>query len=198
MILAIFCCFFVFLGMYIGDKFDLKKVSINMVFGLFLINGLINILPKCYIFLSKNYHNTTFIYIVLGFILGFAIMKISSFKYEQTDNISIAGFSFFNTLLLVASKFSIFLMIINVLYYVIIGIYISHSKSWFYVFIGMLIGMNLGLFSLWIYGFLFSIVFSFLVYFIVSVYELVFRSNDRNCYIGLIVGIIIALLGGII
>lgn len=198
MILAVLCCFFVFLGMYIGDRYDLKKVSINMMFGLFLINGLINILPKCFSFLSKNYHDMTFIYVVLCSILGFVIMKLSSFKYDQTDNISIAGFSFFNTFILVVSKFSFWFMIINILYYVIIGIYISHSKSWLYVFIGMIVGMNLGLFSLWIYGFLFSIVFSFLIYFIVSVYELVFRNNSRNCYIGLIIGMIISFLGGII
>lgn len=198
MILAVFCCFFVFLGMYIGDKFDLKRASINMIFGLFLMNGLISLFPKCFEFLSKNYHDTTFIYVILSCILGFVIMKISSFKYDQTDNISIAGFSFFNTFLLVMSKFNFWLMIINILYYVIIGIYISHSKSWLYVFVGMIIGLNLGLFSLWIYGFLFSIVFSFLVYFIASVYELVFRNNDRSCYIGLIVGMIVALLGGII
>ncbi len=198
MICAVICCLFIFLGMHIGDRYDLKKASISMIFGLFLINGLVNILPRCYFLLSQNYHNATFIYIVLGFILGFAIMKIISFKYDQTDNISIAGFSFFNTFLLVSSKFNFWIMIFNILYYVIIGIYISHSKSWLHVFIGMLIGMNLGLFSFWVYGYLFSIVFAFLIYFIVSVYELVFRNNTKNCYIGLVIGMIVALLGGII
>ena len=37
MVLVIVCLLFLFIGMYIGEKRDLKKNSISMVFGLFLV-----------------------------------------------------------------------------------------------------------------------------------------------------------------
>lgn len=195
MVLVILCLMFLFVGMYIGNKYDLKKMSINMIFGLFLINGFCNILFKGYYALFINYHYSTWFFLILGSILGYLIMKIISFKYDETDNISIGGFSFFNTLFLVIGKFNIFSLIINVLYYVVIGIYIRKSKSWISVIIGMISGLLFSLFGSWILGYVFTIILGFVVYFIVSVYSIVFRSNDKYAYYGLIAGIVIALIG---
>lgn len=198
MVLVIFCCLFVFLGMFIGNKKNLKNVSINMIFGLFLINSLVNILPNSYSILYKNYHNITLLYVILGITLGYLIVKLCTYKYDDVDNISIAGFTIFNTFLLYVSKFNFMLLVINILYYVLIGIYVRNSKSWIFVFIGMILGIILGLINGWIIGYMFNMIIGSLIYFIVSVYGLVFRSNDKFCYIGLVFGMLIAFLGSIL
>ena len=166
MVLVVLCCLFVFLGMYIGKRFDFKNVSINIIFGLFLINCLFNVLPVCF-----------------------------CFKYDETDNISIAGFSLFNCYLLCVSKVSFFVLVVNIIYYILIGIYVCNSKSWVSVFIGAFLGFLLSFVSGWLFGYVFTIVFGFMIYFVLSVYGLVFRSNSKLHNIGLIVGLVVALLG---
>lgn len=198
MVLVIISCLFVFLGMFIGNKFDLKNISINVIFGLFFINSLGNILPHCYDILYKNYHSATFIYVILGSVLGYFLMRLSGYKYEDSDNISIVGFTIFNSYLLYVSKFSFIFLIINILYYILIGIYVRDSKSWIFVIIGMVIGVLIAFINSWVIGYLFSIIIGFLIYFIVSVYGLVFRNKNKYCYIGLIISILIALLGSIL
>lgn len=198
MVLVILCLIFLFVGMYIGNKYDLKKISINMVFGLFLINALFNISCKGYYVLFRNYHYSTWFYLILGSIIGYLIMKIIGFKYDETDNISIGGFTLFNTILLVGNRFSIFSLIINILYYVIIGIYIRKSKSWISVIVGMILGLLFSLITSWILGYVFTIILGFIVYFIVSVYNIVLRSKDKFAYYGLIAGIVIALIGSVL
>ena len=198
MVLVIISCLFVILGMYIGKKYDLKSESINSIFGLFIMNTLVNIFPKSYLILSKNYHGSTMFYVVLGSILGYLLMKLISYKYDDVDNVSIIGFTTFNSFLLFISKFNFLFLVINILYYIIIGIYVRNSKSWISVIIGMVLGLVLGLMSGWCIGYVFSIIIGFLIYFIVSVYELVFRNKNKNCYYGLIVGLIVALIGGIL
>ena len=193
--LAVICSLFVFLGMYIGNKYDLKKYSINSIFGLFVINGLGCILLNSYRFLYMNYHKGTFLFLVLGCILGYALMKLISFKYEETDNISICGFTLFNTYLLVISKFNFFFLLVNILYYVLIGIYISKSKSWIYVLLGLVLGLIFSVFSSWVLGYMFAVMFSFVLYFILSVYSLVFKSNGKMYNYSLICGIVVGLLG---
>lgn len=195
MVLVIICCLFVFLGMFIGKKFDLKIISINMIFGLFLMNCLFNVLPCAFSILYQNYHGSTFIYVLLGSFLGYLLMRLSSYKYEDSDNISIIGFTLFNSYLLFISKFNLLFLIVNVLYYIFIGIYIKNSKSWISVIIGSILGLVIGLINSWMIGYIFTIVVGFLIYFIISVYNLVFRSNNKYCYIGLIIGLIIAFLG---
>lgn len=195
MVLVVLCCLFVFLGMYIGKRFDFKNVSINIIFGLFLINCLFNVLPVCFSILSHNYHDMTFIYVLLGCVLGYILMTVISFKYDETDNISIAGFSLFNCYLLCVSKVSFFVLVVNIIYYILIGIYVCNSKSWVSVFIGAFLGFLLSFVSGWLFGYVFTIVFGFMIYFVLSVYGLVFRSNSKLHNIGLIVGLIVALLG---
>lgn len=195
MLFVVLSCLFVFLGMYIGKKRDLKNISINCIFGLFLINSLFNVFDKGYFCLSKNYHDTTMFFSILGVILGILFIKISSFKYENSDDISIFGFTAFNSYLLFLSKFNLLFLIVNILYYVFIGIYIRNSRSWISVLIGMTFGLFLSLFSGWALGYLFTIFAGFLFYFIFSVYGLVFRNNDKKCYYALIIGMIIGLLG---
>ena len=92
MVLVIISCLFVFLGMYIGKKNDLKKSSINMLFGLFFINSLCVLLKNGFSILSLNYHSSTYYFVTLGSILGFVLMKIIDMKCEETDDISICGF----------------------------------------------------------------------------------------------------------
>lgn len=193
--LAVICSLFVFLGMYIGNRYDLKKYSINSIFGLFVINGLCCILFNSYRVLYINYHRSTFLFLVLGCILGYALMKLISFKYEETDNISICGFTLFNTYLFVVSRFSFFFLLVNIFYYILIGIYISKSKSWIYVLLGLILGLVFSLFSSWVLGYMFTILFSFVLYFILSVYSLVFKSNGKMYNYSLICGIIVGLLG---
>lgn len=198
MVLVIICLIFLFVGMYIGNKYDLKRVSINMIFGLFLINGLLNILPKNYSVLFINYHYSTWFYLILGSILGYLIMKIIGFKYDETDNISIAGFTIFNTVLLVVSRFNILLLFINILYYIMIGIYIRKSKSWISVLIGMVLGLLLSLVTSWVSGYVLAVILGFIIYFIASVYSIVFKSKDKFAYYGLIAGFVVALIGSIL
>ena len=198
MLYVFFSCLFVFLGMYIGDigdKKNMKNISINMVFGLFLLNSLISLFPFCFNFLYTNYHSSTFLYVFLGIVLGFSLMKLVSIKYDEPDNICITGFSLFNSYLLFFSKFNFLFLIINMLYYVILGIYIRKSRSWICVFIGMLVGLFLSMFNTWIFGYVFTIILGCLIYFIVSVYSIVFKSNSKYSYYGLIVGMLIAFLG---
>lgn len=198
MVLVIICCLFVFLGMFIGKKKDLKIVSINLIFGLFLINSLINVLPYAYSVLYKNYHSSTFIYVLLGSALGYLLMRLSTYKYEDSDNISIIGFTLFNSYLLYIGKFNLLSLIINILYYVSLGIYIRNSKSWISVIIGCVLGLVIGLIDGWMIGYIFTIVIGFLIYFISSVYGVVFRGNSKMCYVGLFVGMLIAFLGSIL
>lgn len=196
--LAVICSLFVFLGMYIGNKYDLKKYSINSIFGLFVINGLGGVLFNSYNILYINYHKSTFLFLVLGCILGYFLMKLISLKYEETDNVSICGFTLFNTYLLVISKFNFFFLLINILYYVLIGIYISKSRSWIYVLLGLILGLLFSLISSWVLGYMFTILFSFVLYFILSVYSLVFKSSGKIYNYSLICGIVVGLLGCIL
>ena len=198
MLLVCLCCLFVFLGMYIGNKYDLRNVSINSIFGLFLINGIFNIFFGSYSMLSYNYHDTTFIYVILGIVIGFSLMKIIGYKYDETDNLTIAGFTMFNSYLLFVSKFNILFLIINILYYILIGLYITKSKSWISVFIGMVLGLLFSLTSSWIFGYVFTFVLGFILYFIVSVYTIVFKNNSKMGYYALICGVLVALIGAIL
>ena len=196
--IALFCSLFVFLGIYLCDRFDLKKYSINSIFGLFLVNGFFNVLIGGYGHLFINYHRSTFLFLVLGCILGFSIMKLIGFKYDETDNISILGFSLINSYLLVIGRFSFLFLLINILYYVLIGAYVKGSRSWIYVFLGVILGLFFSLFSGWIMGYMFTIIFGFLLYFILSVYGIVFKSSSRISYYALICGFLVALLGSIL
>ena len=198
MVLVIISCLFVFLGMHIGKKYDLKKSSINMLFGLFLINSLCVILVNGYSFLSLNYHSSTYYFLILGSILGFVLMKIIDMKCSETDDVSICGFVICNTILLFASKFNLLFFVINILYYVILGIYIRNSKSWISVFVGVILGFIFYLLHSWIIGYMFSISFGFIIYFIYSVYTMIFRSGDKESYYYLIAGMIVALLGSVL
>jgi len=195
MVLVIISCLFVFLGMYIGKKNDLKKSSIHMLFGLFLINSLCAILVNGYSFLSINYHSSTYYFVTLGSILGFVLMKIIDTKCEETDDISICGFVITNTIILLASKFNLLFLVVNILYYVIIGIYIKNSNSWISVFIGMVLGIVLYSLHTWLIGYVFTISFGFIIYFIYSLYTMIFKSGDKESYYYLIAGMVVALLG---
>lgn len=197
MVLVIVCLLFLFIGMYIGEKRDLKKNSISMVFGLFLVNLLFVFLTS-YSFLSMNYHSSTWYFLILGVFLGYLFMKIIGYRYDETDNISIGGFSLLNTFLLVTVKFRFLFMIINILYYVIIGIYIRKSKSWISVLIGMVLGLLFSSITNWMFGYVLTIALGFIIYFIVSVYSIVFKSTDKKTYYSLIFGMVIALLGGLL
>lgn len=198
MVLVIISCLFVFLGMYFGKKYDLKNVSINMVFGLFLVNCVCSIFDQGYALLKINYHSMAYYFAFLGCILGYVIMKIIDLKYDRTDNISICGFTVANSMILCVSKFNILFFLINILYYVAIGIYIRNSKSWFSVIIGMIIGLILGLFNGWLLGYVFSIIVGFIIYFVISVYTIIFRNGDKNGYYALIAGIVISLIGSML
>lgn len=197
MVLVIVCLLFLFIGMYIGEKRDLKKNSISMIFGLFLVNLLFVFLTS-YSFLSMNYHSSTWYFLILGVFLGYLFMKIIGYRYDETDNISIGGFSLLNTFLLVTVKFRFLFMIINILYYVIIGIYIRKSKSWISVLIGMVLGLLFSSITNWMFGYVLTIALGFIIYFIVSVYSIVFKSTDKKTYYSLIFGMVIALLGGLL
>lgn len=197
MVLVIVCLLFLFIGMYIGEKRDLKKNSISMIFGLFLVNLLFVFLTS-YSFLFMNYHSSTWYFLILGVFLGYLFMKIIGYRYDETDNISIGGFSLLNTFLLVTVKFRFLFMIINILYYVIIGIYIRKSKSWISVLIGMVLGLLFSSITNWMFGYVLTIALGFIIYFIVSVYSIVFKSTDKKTYYSLIFGMVIALLGGLL
>jgi hypothetical protein len=198
MVLVIISCLFVFLGMYFGKKYDLKNISINMIFGLFLVNCVCSVFDHGYSLLKINYHSSTWYFVLLGCILGYVIMKIIDLKYDRTDNISICGFTIANSIILLVSKFNILFLIINILYYIVIGIYIRNSKSWFSVIIGMIIGLILGSISCWLIGYLFAIFVGFIIYFVISVYTIIFRNSDKSGYYALIAGIAIALIGSML
>ncbi len=198
MFLAFLCCLFVFIGMYIGERYDLKKVSIHILFGLFTVNTLVAMLPYVYYFLYRNYHSSTWLYVVLSVALGCLFVKLINCKYEDSDNLSILSFTFFNTFLFLFHRFNILFLVFNILYYILLGIYIKKSKSWIFVFVGSILGILFSFVSSWRLGYLFGINISFVSYYIFSVYNIVFRSNDKGCYIGLIIGLVVALFGGLL
>ena len=66
MFLAVLSCLFIFLGMFIGERFDFKKLSINVIFGLFVLNSIASTLPFIYSCLYKNYHSSTWIFVILS------------------------------------------------------------------------------------------------------------------------------------
>ena len=198
MILAVLSCLFIFLGMFIGSKYNLKKVSINVIFGLFAINSFQCVSLCVYNFLYRNYHNTTFFYIILGVVLGYLLLRLINCKYEDCDNVSIFGFTLLNTYLLIIHSFNILFLICNIIYYILLGIYIRKSKSWIYILLGCGIAIILSLFKFWFIGYIYAINVGFVVYFILSIYNMVFRSKDRSSIVALIAGFIIALIGGLI
>ena len=197
MVLVLLCCLFVFLGMYFGKRFNLKYVSINFIFGLFLVNGLIQILPFGYKLLFINYHYSTFIYLFLGIILGISLMMLFDYKSDNCDDISIIGFSIMNTYILLfnITKFNFILLIINALYYFSIGVYIKDGKSWISVFIGLILGFIINLIGSWWIGFIFAIIFGVVMCFIYSISIIVFRKRGKYCSFALIFGMLIAYLG---
>lgn len=195
MVLVIFCCLFVFLGMYIGNRYNLKNASISVVFGLFLINSVFNILPYSDSILSLNYHDSAYIYCFLGCVLGYVLMKIFECKYDQTDNISIFGFSLFNSFLLFVGKINFIFVLVNIFYYILIGLYIRNSKSWIYVFLGVLFGFFVSFINSFVIGYIFTIMFGFIISFVISVHELIFRNTDKKCLSGLVLGILVGLVG---
>ena len=117
---------------------------------------------------------------------------------DNPDDVSIVGFSFINCFFLFLGKFSIFSFIISSLYYILIGIYIKDTKSYLYVFLGFILAFISSFLSNWMFGFLFSTLVGIFIYFLVSIYMIVSRNNERAGIIGLVVGIIVGLLGGIL
>lgn len=198
MVLVLLSCLFVFLGMYIGRRYNLKYFSINFMFGLFILNCLIQILPSAYSLLSKNYHDTTFIFVFLGIVLGVVLMMLFDYKSDNCDDISIIAFSMANSCLLFNTKISFLLLIINILYYVSIGIYIKDGKSFLSVFIGMILGFIFGIINHWIIGYFYSISVGIVLCFVYSISIVVTKCREKNSYIGLILGMIIAFLGSIL
>ena len=198
MIWALVCCLFIFLGMFIGNRYDLKKLSINLIFGLFSMNCLCSMFPYVNSLLYRNYHGSTWIFIFLCFILGYLIIKLFNCKYDDSDSVSIIGFVLVNTCLLVLHKFSILYLIINILYYIFIGIYIRNSKSWIYVLVGCILGILFSFINSWKIGFVYGVNLGFVLYYVLSVYSIVFRSKDKKFYISLIIGFVVALLGGLL
>jgi hypothetical protein len=198
MILAVLSCLFVFLGMYIGNKYDSKRFSINVLFGLFTINCLSSAIICVYPFLFINYHSSTLFYVFLSVILGYLLIKFINCKYEDSDNVSILGFTIINTSLFIMHRSSILFLIINIIYYILLGIYIKKSKSWIFILSGCIIGIILSFIKVWAIGFVYGINVGFIFYFILSIYNIVFRNKDKGSSIGLIVGFIVALLGGLL
>lgn len=198
MILVVLSCLFIFLGMFIGEKYEFRKLSINVLFGLFTINCLSSCVPYVYSVLYKNYHSSTFFYVLLSVILGYLIIKLINCKYEDSDNVSILGFTFINTCLLISHRFSILFLIINFIYYILLGIYIRKSKSWIYVLSGCFLGLIFSLFNSWFIGYIYGINVGFILYFIISIYSIVFKSKEKYSGISLIIGFVIALLGGML
>jgi len=198
MILAVLSCLFIFLGMFIGERFDFKKLSINVIFGLFTLNCLVSIIPYAYSYLYRNYHGSTFFYVLLSIVLGYLLIKLINYKYDDCDNISIVGFTFANTALFIFHRFSFLFLIINILYYILLGIYISKSKSWVYVLFGCIFAILSSLLGNWIMGYFYGISIGFVIYFILSVYNIVFRSNNKDSYTALVIGFIVALIGGLL
>ena len=96
------------------------------------------------------------------------------------------------------SKFSFLLLIINILYYVFIGIYIRNSKSWFSVFIGCLLGVIFSHFYGWMLGYVYSIILGFVVYFVYSINGIIFKNSNKKYYYGLVLGIIVAVIGSVL
>ena len=198
MILAVLSCLFIFLGMIIGNKFDFKKLSINVIFGLFAMNFLSITLSYVYSFLYSNYHSSVWLFILFSVILGYLIIKFINCKYDDCDNISIFGFTVVNTCLFISHTFSILFLIINILYYIMIGIYIKKSKSWIYVLCGCALGILLSFIKNWAIGYIYGIDAGFILYFVLSVYNMVFRNKEKGASISLIIGFIVALLGGLL
>lgn len=198
MFLAVLSCLFIFLGMFIGNKFDFKKMSINTIFGLFSLNFISITSSYIYPYLYKNYHSSTFFFVLLSVILGYLIIKLINCKYEDCDNVSILGFTVVNTSLFIFHGFSFLFLIINIFYYILVGIYIRKSKSWIYVLLGCFLGILLSLIRCWGMGYIYGINAGFILYYILSVYNIVFKNRDKGSFISLVVGIVISILGGIL
>ena len=201
MVLVILSCLFVFLGMYIGRRFNLKYFSINVIFGLFLLNCLIKVLPVTCSLLSKNYHDSTFIFVFFGIVLGIVLMMLFDYKSDNCDDFSIIAFTMVNSCFLYNVfnyKFSLLLFIVNVLYYISIGIYIKDGKSWISVIIGMILGLLFGFINHWIIGYFYSISVGIILCFIYSISIVVTRSKDKYSYVGLILGLLVAFLGSVL
>jgi hypothetical protein len=184
--------------MYIGKKYNLKYFSINLVFGLFLLSCLLLILPYAFNLLSKNFHDTTFIYVFLGITIGVVSMMLFDYKYDNCDDISIFCFAMCNCYFLskiLNYKFSFMLLIINILFYVSIGLYIRNGKSWISVFGGMFAGFILFLLGGYWLGYMFSISFGIISCFIYSISQVVFRNRTKYAYFALFVGMLLAFLG---
>lgn len=197
MVLVILCCLFVFLGMYLGKKFNLKYISVNFLFGLFLINAFIQVLPFGYKSLYINYHASTFIFLILAIIIGVALMMLFDYKSDNCDDISIIGFTIINSYVMYLSldRFNLILFIVNSLYYLFIGIYIRDGRSWISVFIGMIFGSVLKVIGSWWIGYLFAIIFGIIMCFIYSISIIVMRKKGKYCLLSLILGMFVAYLG---
>lgn len=201
MVLVIISCLFVFLGMYIGRRFNLKYFSINFMFGLFFLNCLIQVLPYAYSLLNKNYHDTTFIYVFLGTILGIVLMMLFDYKSDNCDDVSIIAFTMVNSCLLYHSlsvKFNLLLLLINIIYYISIGLYIKDGKSWLSVFIGMILGFIFGFFNHWLIGYFYSISIGIILCFVYSISIVVTKGREKYASFGLIFGMLIAFLGSVL
>ncbi|MBP3920301.1 MAG: hypothetical protein J6D28_01920 [Bacilli bacterium] len=65
---------FMIVGFFIGNKYKNDNL-ISLIFGFILFEFLVRYLPVSYNLLSINFHDATFLYIILLVILGFVIMK---------------------------------------------------------------------------------------------------------------------------
>lgn len=197
MLFVFLCCLFVFLGMFIARRFNLKYISISFMFGLFLINCLIQILPSSYNTLNINYHSTTFIYVFLGIVIGVVSMMLFDYKSDNCDDISIIGFSLINTYILCSnlSKINLIIFIVNAIYYFSIGVYIKDGKSWISVFIGMILGIIISTIESWVIGYIFAIIFGIIVCFVYSISIVVMNRRCKYSNLFLIFGMLVAWLG---
>lgn len=189
---------FVFLGMFLCEKRNLKNESIFLIFGLLLFCLIVSVIPYGYSFLYHNYHKGTLIYFLMGSIFGYLFMKLCSYKYDKCDNIVLTGFSLFISFLVSVSKFNIFSLIVAMLFYVVLGIYIRNSKSFISVLIGSVLGVLLSFFNTWMFGYIFCLVAGFIIYFVSSLSSMVFRNKNQVCYYFLGVGMILGFLGSIL
>lgn len=210
LILTFLLSIFIIIGTYINTLLNkknirTKNVSINMLYGLLLLTSIIKILPVSYSLLSKNYHDTTYVYLILTILIGFIIIEIFNLNKKQNKNTSILSLMVFCLIQgIIISNYNIqnidyISMIFLSIYNIIIGIYIKEINnkklSIIPITVSYLIGLLLGNITNWQMGYLFSVSLGIIIYFIISLSSSIIK-NKNSIYetIGLVIGMTLVLL----
>lgn len=196
---------FILIGIYVNTLLNKKNIKtknivINIMYGILLFTSIIKILPTSYSLLSQNYHDTTYIYLILTILIGLIFIKLLTLNKNENKITSIFSLMSFCLIQgIIINNYNIqninyISLIYTSIYNFIIGFYIKEINNKktpiLLVILFYIVGILLGNINNWQMGYSFSVSLGIITYFIITMTPNIIK-NKNSIYetIGLIAGI---------